>query len=157
MGSETIIAPAAFIMISFVVWTIVTGWQRSQQVKRMAEFNGRLIERLGSVQDVAQFLQTEGGSKMLSSFTIERVSSSVRERVLRGAAIGVICIALSVGFLVLGRIFTWEDYHGFTIIGVIALCLGLGFAASAAVSYFLAKGLGILDGGGSYPDGSAVR
>jgi len=101
---EVIIAPAAFTMVAFIVWTVVTGWQRHLQVKHMAEFNGRLVERLGSVKDLAEFLQTEGGSKMLNSFTIERAATSVRERVLRGSAIGIVCIALSIGFLVLGRL-----------------------------------------------------
>ena len=154
---EVIIAPAAFTMVAFIVWTVVTGWQRHLQVKHMAEFNGRLVERLGSVKDLAEFLQTEGGSKMLNSFTIERAATTVRERVLRGSAIGIVCIALSIGFLVLGRLYTWEDHEGFTIIGVIALSLGLGFVVSSAVSYFLAKGLRILDGVGAYANGSAHR
>ena len=154
---EVIIAPAAFIMVAFIVWTVVTGWQRHLQVKHMAEFNGRLVERLGSVKDLAEFLQTEGGSKMLSSFTIERAATTVRERVLRGSAIGIVCIALSIGFLVLGRLYTWEDHEGFTIIGVIALSLGLGFVVSSAVSYFLAKGLRILNGAGGYANGPAHR
>jgi hypothetical protein len=157
MHSEVIIAPAAFTMIAFIVWTVVTGWQRQQQVKRMAEFNGRLVERLGSVKDLAEFLQTDGGSKMLNSFTIERASTSVRERVLRGSAIGVVCIALSVGLLILGAHYAYEDHEGFTIMGVIALSLGLGFAASSAVSYFLAKGLGSLDRAGGHVNGSAPR
>lgn len=157
MGSEVIIAPAAFTMFAFIVWTLASGWQRHQQIKRMAEFNGRLVERLGSVKDVAEFLQTDGGAKMLNSLTIERASTSVRERVLRGAAFGVVCIAVSIGFLILGRIFTWEDHEGFTIIGVIALSLGLGFVVSSAVSYFLAKGLRILDGTVGYANGPALR
>lgn len=153
---EVIIAPAAFTMIAFIVWTVVTGWQRHLQVKHMAEFNGRLVERLGSVKDLAEFLQTEGGSRMLNSFTLERVSTSVRERVLRGSTIGVICIALSIGLLVLGRLYSWEDHEGFTIIGVIALSLGLGFIVSSAVSYFLAKAWRILDGRDA-AGGPAVR
>jgi membrane-bound ClpP family serine protease len=157
MGSEVIIAPAAFTMVGFIVWTIVTGWQRHLQVKHMAEFNGRLVERLGSVKDLSEFLQTDGGAKMLNSLTIERVSTSVRERVLRGSAIGVVCIALSLGFLVLGRMFMWEDHEGFTIIGVIALSLGLGFVVSSMVSYFLAKALRILDASADRSTGSALR
>src|SRR5438093_6118988 len=102
MHEEIVILPAMFGMFAFVVWVIVNGWPRRQQVKAMAEFHGRLIERLGSVKDFSDFLQTEGGVKFMDTLTAERGSTGPRDRILRGVQSGVVCTAVSGGFLFLG-------------------------------------------------------
>lgn len=141
---EIIVAPAAFTMIAFIVWTVVSSWQRHQQLKLMAEFNGRLIERIGSVKDFNEFLQTEGGANLLKNLTIERGATSVHERILRASGLGVVFVALSFGFLFLGWYYTFTDHDVFTVLGVIVLSLGVGCILSSGISYRLAKALGVL-------------
>lgn len=155
---EIIIAPAFFAMVGFIVWIVVTGWLRRQQLKVKTEFNGRLIERIGSVKDLSEFLQTEGGTSLLNSFTIERGSTGVHERILRSSALGIITMAVGVGFLYLGRsVTTFSDHETFTVVGVIALSLGIGCLLSSGVSYGLARMLGVLDGNGRQVGEEAVR
>ena len=48
MNTEMIVVPVFFGMLGFVVWVVVNGWQRRQQVKVMTDFNSRLFDRLGS-------------------------------------------------------------------------------------------------------------
>jgi len=143
-----IIAPAFFTMVAFIFCVVVNAWHRNQHVRYTAEFNGKLIERLGSVKDFSEFLQTEGGAGLLNSFTIERASTSVHERILRASAIGVVLIALGLGLLFLGWYFTFIDHDTFTVIGVIALSLGFGCIVSSGVSYRLARAFGVLPGSG---------
>ncbi|MBI2835094.1 MAG: hypothetical protein HYX76_11785 [Acidobacteria bacterium] len=154
---EIIIAPAFFTMVGFIAWLVANAWHRHQQLKRTAEFSGRLIERLGSVKDFSEFLQTEGGASLLNSFTIERASTSVHERILRASAVGVIFIALSLGLLFLGWYFTFMDHDAFTIVGVIVLSLGLGCIMSSGVSYRLARALGVLNGNGGRTNGHLAQ
>jgi hypothetical protein len=151
--SEIIIAPAFFGMVAFIAWTLVNAWQRRQQLKLMAEFNGRLIERMGSVKDFSEFLQTEGGASLLNNLTIERGPTGVHDRILRASAIGVVLVALSFGFLFLGWYFTFTDHDVFTIVGVIVLSLGLGCILSSGVSYRLASALGVLGATGRHANG----
>ena len=126
-------------------------------MKHTAEFNGKLIERLGSVKDFSEFLQTDGGASLLNSFTIERASTSVHDRILRASAIGVVLIALSLGLLFLGWYFTFIDHDGFTVVGVIALSLGVGCLVSSGVSYRLARALGVLNGKGRAANGHLAQ
>ena len=149
---ELIIVPALFIMIGFVIWVLVNGRQRSLRLKLTTEFNSKLLDRIGSVKDFNDFLQTEGGVKFMDSLTVERSSSRPQDSILRATQIGIVLIMLGLGVLALGAYFTERyagagagDFEVLTVVGGIALSLGLGFLISAGVSYRLARALGVLD------------
>ena len=147
---ELIIVPALFIMIGFIIWVLVNGRQRALRLKLTTEFNSKLLDRIGSVKDFNDFLQTEGGVKFMDSLTVERSSSRPQDSILRATQIGIVLIMLGLGVLTLGSYFTQRyagagDFEVLTVVGGIALSLGLGFLISAAVSYRLAKALGVLD------------
>jgi hypothetical protein len=149
-GSEVIIVPALFIMVGFVIWVVVNGWQRRLRLKLTTEFNSKLLDRIGSVKDFNEFLQTEGGAKFMDGLTIERGSTRPQDSILRVSQIGIVLITLGFGFLVLDWYFSVRyrgagDTEVLTVIGVIAASLGLGFLISAGISYRLARMLGVLD------------
>jgi hypothetical protein len=150
MHSEIIIAPAAFTMIGFVIWIVATSWQRRLRLKLTADFNAKLLDRIGSVKDFNEFLQTDGGSRFMDSLTIERPVGRPHDGILRAVQIGIILVMLSLGFLGLGWYFTrrygaaGDDFEMLTMVGVVAGSLGLGFLISAGASYRLAKLLGVL-------------
>ena len=150
-GSEIIIAPAAFTLIGFIIWTLVSGWQRRLRLKLTTDFNNKLLDRIGSIKDFNEFLQTDGGARFMDSLTVERQTTRPQEGILRASQIGIVLMMLSLGFLTLGWYFSARyaaaggDFEMLTVIGVIALSLGLGFLISAAASYRVARSLGILD------------
>lgn len=133
--------------IACIVWILVNGSLRRQHLKQMTEFNGRLIERIGSVKDFSDFLQSDAGAKFMGSLTVERGSVGPRERILRAAQTGIVFTALGLGFLLLGYSYSL-DGRVFVVVGVIALSLGVGFMISAGASYSLSKAMGILDRNG---------
>lgn len=145
MGSEIIIVPFIFSTIGFIVWVAVNGWQRRQQVKLLTDFNSRLLERIGSVKDFSEFLQTDGGAKFMDRVTAGGTPPDVRMTILRAAQTGLVLLALGAGLLLLAWIlrarFPFGDSEVFTITGVIALSLGLGFLLSGGASYRLASGM----------------
>jgi hypothetical protein len=147
---DIIIVPALFIMIGFIIWVVVNGWQRRLRLKLTTEFNSKLLDRIGSVKDFNEFLQTEGGAKFMDGLTIERSSTRPQDSILRASQIGIVLITLGCGCLVLDWYFSVRyasagDTEVLTVIGVIAASLGLGFLISAGVSYRLARMLGVLD------------
>jgi hypothetical protein len=149
-GPEIIILPILFSMIAFIAWTAMSTLQRRHHLKLMTDFNSRLLERIGSVKDFSEFLQTDGGAKFMNSLTVERGASGPRERILRTTTIGIVVSALGLGFLFLSRHFGTDAYSSdmdevLLIFGVIALSIGLGCLVSAAVSYYLARVLGVLE------------
>jgi hypothetical protein len=142
---EIIIVPSVFFTIGYVVWVSVNAWQRSRRLKMVTEFNSRLLDRLGSVKDFSEFLQTEAGTRFMQDLASEPVTSGPHERILRAAQVGIVLICLGVGLLLLSFFSPFlAGQEGFTAIGAIALSLGIGFTISAVASYRLAGILGIL-------------
>lgn len=152
MNDEVFIFLAFFSAIAFVVYTMVTAGLRRMQLKATAEFNIRLLDRIGSIKDFNEFLQTEGGAKFMSSLTAAtaaRPGSRPSQRILLASQIGAVMSTVGVGFLVLKALLAFNEPSavGFTVIGVVALSIGLGFLVSSAMSYWLANRLGVLDSG----------
>jgi hypothetical protein len=143
MGSEIIIVPVVFATIGFVVWVMVNGWERRQQVRVLTDFNSRLLERIGSVKDFSEFLQTDGGAKFMDRVTAGGTPPDVRMTILRSVQTGLVLLTLGTGLLVLSALFRREYPYGetevFTVTGVIALSLGFGFLLSGGASYRLAS------------------
>jgi len=147
--------PAFFGMISFVVWTAVTAWQRRHHMKLMTEFNTRLLERIGSVKDFNEFLQTEGGTRLMDNLKVEHGATRAENSILRATQIGIVLMMLGLGLVALGRYLTYryssfDEYEVLTIFGVVALSLGGGFLVSAAASYRLGRTLGVLNRNGRH-------
>lgn len=145
MKTEFIVLPSMFAMIAFVIWVVANGWQRRQQWRLMTDFNTRLLDRLGSVKDLNDLLQTETGARLIGLFTSERGSLGARERILMAVQTGVVFIVLGLGFLFLDWRFVYNDDGACTVIGVVGLALGIGLILSAAVSYRVASALGLLE------------
>ncbi|HUR34446.1 MAG TPA: hypothetical protein VM032_11675 [Vicinamibacterales bacterium] len=144
---EIIIVPSLFFMIGYICWLVVTFAQRRQQLKLLTEFNGKLLDRLGSVNDFSQFLQTEAGSRFMRDLAAEPINPASRpqERILRAAQVGVVLVCLGLGLLLVGFFAVpGQSEEGLTTIGVIALSVGVGFVISAAASYRLSMMLGLL-------------
>jgi len=147
---ELIAFVSFFITIGFVIWTLSNAWRHRLRLKLTTEFNTKLLDRIGSVKDFNDFLQTEGGAKFMESLAVERSSSRPQDSILRASQIGIVLIMLGVGVLTLGWYFATRyagsgDFEILTVVGVIAASLGLGFLISAGASYRLAKMLGVLD------------
>jgi hypothetical protein len=143
MRTELIILPAMFALVGFIVWTLVTGWQRHLRLKLTTTFNSKLIDRIGSIKEFNEFLQTEGGAQFMNSLTVDRQTTRPQDGILRASQIGIVLVAVSLGFIALRWYFSvryaalGEDFE--------VLSLGVGFLISAAASYRLAQALGVLD------------
>ena len=158
MDDEVVIFAAFFGAIAFVVWTLVTAGLRRLQLRATAEFNIRLLDRIGSIKDFNDFLQTEGGAKFMSSLTAATtVRQAVRpsQRILLASQVGAVMTTVGAGFLVLKALLAFNEPGavGFTIVGVIALSIGVGFLVSSVVSYWVASRLGVLDASDDRPFG----
>src|SRR5436189_4694780 len=134
MGSEIIIVPFIFSTMGFVVWVAFNSWQRRQQVKLLTDFNSRLLERIGSVKDFSEFLQTDGGAKFIDRVTAGGTPPDVRMTILRAVQAGLVLVTLGAGLLLLAWMlrahYPFGDTEVFTITGVIAMSLGVGFLLS---------------------------
>lgn len=141
MGEEVILFPILFTLTGFVVWTVFSTIRRYKTAKLQAGLQTKLLEKFGSGQELLAYVQSDAGKRFLDSLTMEQ--KTPYGRILGAAQVSVILVLLSFAFLFLrGRVSGAEE--GFLVFGTIALCLGIGFGLSAALSYYMSKSFGLL-------------
>jgi hypothetical protein len=69
--------------------------------------------------------------------------------------LGVVISIAGLGMLLLSLVFDKDSSQGLLALGTIALCLGIGFIASAAVALKLSRRLGLWEDGGAPPEANA--
>jgi hypothetical protein len=141
---DIVIVPALFGTICFVVWTVASHWQRNRHLREMTAFHARIIDRMGSIKDFNDFLQTPGGTQFMNAITADKGPTGPRDRILRAVQTGIVLSSVAVGCLFLARAFRYEASDLFTVLGVILLSLGVGFLLAAGAAYGLSRRLGVL-------------
>ena len=148
MNGDVLIPFAAIVspmaMVAWIVYVIVDGRRRRERMKATAEFHSKLLERLGSMKEFGEFLETEGGRQFMTSVAADSPKAA-GTHIVRSAETGVICLSVGVGILLLRSPFP-EIGGGFTIIGTILVSCGIGFLLSGAASYRLSKAFGLMNG-----------
>jgi len=146
MGSEIIIVPSALLMVAYVVYAIASTISRRQQVRATSEFQAKLLERMGSMGEFTQFLNTDGGQKLLG--TVASDGGFAHQRVLRALQSGIVMICLGIGiFLYLSEVRVGSDtYESIGFVGTVSFAVGLGLLISGYVSLKLSRRMGLING-----------
>jgi membrane-bound ClpP family serine protease len=148
MDSESIMM--IIIMPTFLA---ITGWafkvalnflHNQRLLKLHYALQDKLLEKLGSSPEAIEYLHSDAGEKMFALATKERANPYAR--ILTALQSGAVISLLGIGFIFLRGMVAREGAEAFTIIGVLALCLGLGFLASSAAAYVFSKQLGLING-----------
>ena len=121
---------AVFVMIVFIVWFGTR--EKQARVQARTELHKHLLDKFGSGTELAQFLETEGGKKMVEDLGKDRASP--KERALKLMVAGIVLTCLGAGFLVL-----MYKTSALVIPGGILLALGIGFLIAAFVTLRLSK------------------
>lgn len=137
-----VITVVLFGTIGYVLVTYMETRRRSNLAKLQADLQMKLLDKFGSVPEVMQYLQTEGGQRFLAVAPIERTNPFAR--ILRSVQVGVILALVGPTLLAL-RGAIEEGEEPLLVLGAIALAVGLGFLISAAASYVLSKNWGLLE------------
>lgn len=144
--------PVLFFCIGWIVWIIATGRRRSRIAEIQRDIHAKLFDKFGTSQELIEYLKTDAGSKFLDSAAIEQTKPF--GRVLGSIQAGLILVLLGIAMLIVRLTMPsvgWnpveqaQTAHGFLAVSLLLLALGLGFLASAAVSYKLSKNWGLFD------------
>ena len=148
MNPDLIVAVTLPCMFSWFAWVILTNFRRYRIAKLQADVQSRLLDKVGSGQDLLAYAQTDAGRQLLESLKVERVVSQVPYGKIIGALqAGIVLFFFGSGMLWLrGHVSTPQGSEGFTVLGTLLIALGLGFGFSAAASYYLSRSFGLLDG-----------
>lgn len=139
---EILVPVALFAMIGWIVYIAVTAGRRKEQLKATVEFQGKVLEKMGSTKDFGEFLETDGGKRFMSTLTVE--GPSAKTRIVRCGEQAVVCLAAGIAFLLLGSWFD-EIRMGMVVIGTIVTACGIGFVVSCVASYYLSKNFGLFE------------
>lgn len=137
-----------FGSFSFFTWVIVDGLRRKQQLRVIADFHTKLIDRINSGKELAEFMDSPGGTKFIESISTERTHPA--QRVLRAVQVGIVLCAAGIGCRVVGWQTTTVERdaaEGFVVLGILLLSIGLGYLVSAAASFGLGRTLGVYTSG----------
>ena len=125
-------------------------WHRLSRVQ--AETHTKLLDRFTANDELLAYVQSPAGSKFLQSAPITldsgvgtRALSAPFGRILLSAQAGVVLAAAGLGlYYVSGRV-DQEMVQPLYTLGIFSLFVGIGFIASAALSFVLSKRLGLFD------------
>jgi hypothetical protein len=141
-----------FLVIAFalawLVRTIIEQRRWNRLSKTQTEVHNKILDRFSTSQELLEYVRSSAGTKFLESAPIpvrvERPGANTSmSRILWSIQTGVVLAVGSLGMLLVSLRFDGESAHGFFAIGVIAFCIGAGFIASAVVSLFVSRRLGL--------------
>jgi hypothetical protein len=138
-----IVMPTMFVIMGWAFKALLNFVQQRQLTKLHYALQDKLLEKLGSSPEAVEYLHSDAGEKMFELASKERANPYTR--ILTALQAGAVISLLAVGFLFL-RGMVSEGSEAFSVIGVLGLCLGLGFLASSAAAYFFSKSWGLING-----------
>ena len=143
MNETFVVVPVVFGFFSWLVWMVFSTIRRYKIAKLQAEVQTKLLEKVGSGQELLAYAQTETGKALLESLRVE--APAPYTRIIGALQTAIVMISLGVAFLVLrGRVSGANE--GFLVFGTLLTVMGMGFAMSSAASYYLSKSFGLLNG-----------
>jgi hypothetical protein len=137
---------SALLTIGWVVYVVVDGFRRRQQLKVFTDFHGKLIDRLGSAREFGEFFTSDAGDRFLSSLSRSETGAP-HIRILRSMQTGLVLVALGIGLFVLVTVrpFSIDAVDGFVVIATGATAVGTALLISTGLSYVLSKRMGLIE------------
>ena len=139
---------------------IVVAQARSQREKHRLELQKAILDRVGSVKDLAEFLTTEEGQRFLS--TLAPAHFRPHHHGLWTVRVGVVVLTVGVFLMValhapiFGSPAGMSPPSALLLAIFLVIAIGLGMLLSAVVSFLIARSLGLRDGHGRSKKDDAV-
>jgi len=133
----------ALAFMVWIIWVIMTGLRKSRIIKAQIGIREKILEKIGSGQEMMDFMKSEAGKGMLEPLPTETTTPQGFSRILRAMQAGVILAVLGAGILLLNSAMQVDEEV--TMLGGLVLALGIGFLLAAAASYVLSKNWGLLN------------
>ena len=138
---EYLVIPLVFLFVMFVMYLAVG--ERARREQHRLELQKAVLERVGSVKDLAEFLTTDQGERFLSS--LAPAHFRIHHRGLWSVRIGI--VILTVGLFLMIALHSLplggDPPRPLLLAVLLFIATGLGMLLSASVSFLLARRLGV--------------
>ena len=152
LGAFAIVAAIAIAL--FTVIRYVVEYRRWAKISKVnAEVHNKILDRFGSNEELLAYIDSPAGRRFLEATPITATAAPAKNvgapfgRILLSVQVGVILLALGLGFLVI----SWEAIEEvrpiLTSLAVLGFALGVGSIGSGAASYVISRRLGLLQQG----------
>mgnify|MGYP001765326557 CR=1 FL=1 len=135
---------SAMVAIAWVVRAALDHQRAKRIIGAQAELQHKLLEKFGSSKELMEFLGSGAGQRFLLSTA--PAPGNPYARILGSIRSGILLTLLGGAMLFLSDRIA-EAAEGFSMLGAIALVLGIGFLLSSAVVYLLSRSWGLLPRG----------
>jgi hypothetical protein len=153
--------------LAWLIRTLIEQKRWKQLTRTQNEVHNKILERFSTNEQLIEYIRSPAGTKFLESAPIplhverpSRQANTPASRIMWSVQLGVIVAIAGLGMLLLSLRFDRDSSDGLFALGAIALCVGAGFIASAAVSLKLSRRLGLWqegDGPSPVDDSGLVR
>jgi len=137
------------LLLTWLVKTIIEQRRWSQLQRVQAEVHQKVLDRLGTNEQLLAYIETPAGRRFLQSAPIPlegpRPVSAPIGRVLWSMQVGLVLIAAGVGVLIVSGQVPPMGGLPLRVVGVATLSIGIGFAISSLASFVLSRQLGLLE------------
>jgi hypothetical protein len=141
------ILPQMFLFTLVFVVLLMAYLQRSRREKHRLELQKAILERVGTVKDLGEFLTTEQGERFLGSLAPPQFRPQLRML----SAVGTGVVFLVVGVFLMAALHTRflgipasRTPPSALLVGLLLLiAIGVAMLVSAGVSYLVARRLGL--------------
>ena len=133
--------------ITAFVWslkTVVTNRRLDRLARMHHELQEKVLDKLGSSEELVGYLDSEAGRQLLEPPVADR--SGPFGRILGSVQTGIVLLAAGAGFLVARTMVEIPNDAGLAFVGVLCVALGIGFLVSAYAAHALSKSYGLLGG-----------
>lgn len=132
----------AFLVIGSIFRSYFLNRRLRENARLWVELQGKVVDRFGSAPEVVRYLESEAGQRMLEG----QVTSSAgpHARVLEAVHTGLLVLLGGVGLQAASGVADAEVRAVLQVVGTVGAILGVGFLASAAISWFLLRRWGLL-------------
>lgn len=138
-------------MIIWLTRTVIDSRRWNRMAKVQSEVHLKLLDRFSNNEELMTYVQSPAGSRFLQSAPIsldvpQRSVGAPLSRILLSMQGGIVLLAGGIGLLfVAARLTVPDAAQPLQALGVVAIALGLGFVASAAMSYLISHRLGLIE------------
>jgi hypothetical protein len=139
-----------FGLLGWLIRTLVDYRRWNRLTSTQTEFHTKLIDRFSANNDLLTYIQSPAGARFLQSTPIAldaapRSMGAPLGRILWSVQGGVVLVASGIGLWVVSRQVGDDASQPLHALGVIGVALGIGFAASAIISFFISRRLGLIE------------
>jgi hypothetical protein len=150
---QVLVPLIVFVTGGWVAWLIFSSIRRYLLAKMQWGVQMRLVEKIDSSQTLLAYAETESGRRFLETLRIEQGEPAMPfRRILNGVQSGIVLSSFGAGMLLLHGYGVAPEQE-FTILGALALALGIGFGIAALASYLLSRSFGLLERGSNSSNG----